>query len=118
MEAKVAVLKVGRFDLPEPRRPSIGHDNLVKRQFLPLFDLLPTVKRFNWHGLRHFAVSRWIDAGLAQDGTDFRGPRVAASYDGSLGPSGPHCQGVILIHAERLTNVHVPSMCHERAGRR
>lgn len=43
----------------------IGHDNLIKRQFLPLFKLLPKVKRFNWHGLRHFAVSCWIEAGLA-----------------------------------------------------
>ncbi|MGB8750130.1 MAG: tyrosine-type recombinase/integrase, partial [Pseudolabrys sp.] len=29
--------------------------------FLPLFE----GKRFNWHGLRHFAVSTWIEAGLA-----------------------------------------------------
>jgi integrase len=43
----------------------LGHDNLVKRRFLPLFDRLPTVERFNWHGLRHFAVSCWIEAGLA-----------------------------------------------------
>ena len=43
----------------------LGHDNLIKWQFLPLFDALPTVKRFNWHGLRHFAVSCWIEAGLA-----------------------------------------------------
>lgn len=42
-----------------------GHDNFIKRQFLPLFELLPGVKRFNWHGLRHFAVSCWIEAGLA-----------------------------------------------------
>jgi hypothetical protein len=32
----------------------LGHDNFIKRQFLPLFDLLPTVKRFNWPALRHF----------------------------------------------------------------
>ncbi len=53
-------------DLIFPNREGhhVGHDNLVKRQFLPLFDLLPTVKRFNWHGLRHFAVSCWIEAGL------------------------------------------------------
>jgi integrase len=44
----------------------LGHDNFfIKRQFLPLFDLLPTVKRFNWPALRHFAVSCWIEAGLA-----------------------------------------------------
>ena len=75
-------------DLIFPNREGqhLGHDNFIKRQFLPLFDLLPTVKRFNWHALRHFAVhagskpgsrrrrcrlslamrrckSRWIDTG-------------------------------------------------------
>jgi integrase len=54
----------------------VGHDNLVKRQFLPLFDALEAKHRedpkryavaparFNWHGLRHFAVWCWIEAGL------------------------------------------------------
>jgi len=41
----------------------IGHDNLIKRQFLPLFNVV-RAKRFNWHGLRHFAVSTWIEAGM------------------------------------------------------
>lgn len=50
-------------DLIFPNRHGgyIGHDNLIKRQFLPLFE----GKRFSWHGLRHFAVSTWIEAGLA-----------------------------------------------------
>jgi integrase len=55
----------------------IGHDNLIKRQFGPLFEKLEVAHkddpentpapphRFNWHGLRHFAVSCWIEAGLA-----------------------------------------------------
>jgi integrase len=53
-------------DLIFPNRNGryVGHDNLIKRQFLPLFDELK-VNRFNWHGLRHFAVSCWIEAGLA-----------------------------------------------------
>jgi integrase len=53
-------------DLIFPNRHGghIGHDNLIKRQFLPLLDRLGA-KRFNWHGLRHFAVSCWIEAGLA-----------------------------------------------------
>ena len=42
----------------------IGHDNLIKRQFIPLF-ANAKAKRFNWHGLRHFAVSTWIEAGLS-----------------------------------------------------
>jgi integrase len=37
----------------------VGHDNLIKRQFAPL------QPSFNWHGLRHFAVSTWIEAGLS-----------------------------------------------------
>jgi integrase len=37
----------------------VGHDNLIKRQFAPL------QPGFNWHGLRHFAVSTWIEAGLS-----------------------------------------------------
>jgi integrase len=50
---------------PNLKGHHVGHDNLIKRQFLPLFDKLATVKRFNWHGLRHFAMSCWIEAGLA-----------------------------------------------------
>jgi integrase len=54
----------------------IGHDNLIKRQFLPLIERFEAAnkadpattpmppRRFNWHGLRHFAVSCWIEAGL------------------------------------------------------
>jgi integrase len=35
----------------------------VKRRFAPLFEA-SRAKRFSWHGLRHFAVSTWIEAGL------------------------------------------------------
>jgi len=65
-------------DLIFPNREGghIGHDNLIKRQFLPLFEKFEGAHkedpanapvpppRFNWHGLRHFAVSCWIEAGL------------------------------------------------------
>ena len=62
---------------PNKRGGYTGHDNMVKRHFLPLFETLaamhdmdpvrhaPAPNRFNWHALRHFAVSCWIDAGLA-----------------------------------------------------
>ncbi|MCR9178536.1 MAG: site-specific integrase, partial [Alphaproteobacteria bacterium] len=45
------------------------HDNFVKRGWYPLFDKIeentgrPT-ERFNWHALRHFAISTWIEAEL------------------------------------------------------
>jgi integrase len=54
-----------------------SHDNLIKRRFGPLFDYLEAAhradptrfpappRRFNWHALRHFAVSSWIEAGFA-----------------------------------------------------
>jgi integrase len=56
---------------PNSEGRHIGHDNFVKRRFLPLLDraiaansgVLTT--RFNWHALRHFAVSCWIEARLA-----------------------------------------------------
>jgi integrase len=65
-------------DLIFPNREGrhIGHDNLVKRRFLPLFEALEAkhreeperypvaAARFNWHGLRHFAVSCWIEQRL------------------------------------------------------
>jgi integrase len=54
----------------------IGHDNMVKRRFLPLFEKVaaahkqnlgnaPSLRHFNWHAMRHFAVSCWIEAGFA-----------------------------------------------------
>jgi integrase len=54
-----------------------SHDNLVKRCVNPLCGGLdaahrldptrvsPPPRRFNWHALRHFAVSTWIEAGFA-----------------------------------------------------
>lgn len=66
-------------DLIFPNRRGLytDHNHMVKRRFLPLFEAAakahaedsirypeaPT--RFNWHALRHFAVSCWIDAGLS-----------------------------------------------------
>jgi integrase len=44
---------------PNQHGKHISHDNLIKRQFAPL------QPSFNWHGLRHFAVSTWIEAGLS-----------------------------------------------------
>lgn len=66
-------------DLIFPNREGkhIGHDNLVKRHFRPLFDKLeaahkddptnfpPPPLSFSWHALRHFAVSCWIEARFA-----------------------------------------------------
>lgn len=68
--------KDGDLVFPSKRGWYVSHDNMVKRKFLPLFCEIakrhkanpaeyPEVpKRFNWHALRHFAISCWIDADL------------------------------------------------------
>ena len=40
------------------------HDNLIKRHYRPLLEEIK-VSGINWHSLRHYAVSTWIEAGLA-----------------------------------------------------
>jgi integrase len=62
---------------PNRRGHYRDHGDMVKRSFYPLFDALaelhkqdpakrpPAPDRFNWHALRHFAVSCWIEAGLS-----------------------------------------------------
>jgi integrase len=67
--------KLGDLVFPNRDGSYTNHDNMVKRKFAPLFGLvakkyqeeqrnsLPP-ERFNWHALRHFAVSCWIEADL------------------------------------------------------
>ena len=66
----------GQDDLVFPNSEGryLNHDDLVKRKFYPLFEKLAKKwneerrnempEPFNWHALRHFAISCWIDAGL------------------------------------------------------
>jgi len=73
-ESLVALLKEWRLrsrfsqpgDLlfPSRRGGYESHDNMVKRRFKPLFEVAQ-VRPFNWHALRHFAISSWIAAGLS-----------------------------------------------------
>jgi len=100
----IAMLKTWRLksqfskmdDLIFPNRNGryVGHDNLIKRQFLPLFDEIKDVTRFNWHGLRHFAISCWIEAGLAaktvQTFAGHASLQVAMDRYGHLFPSDDH----------------------------
>lgn len=62
---------------PNRRGQYESHDNLLKRRFRPLFETLAAQHAaepakhpkppayFNWHALRHFAISCWIEAGLS-----------------------------------------------------
>ncbi|NDW07457.1 site-specific integrase [Jiella pacifica] len=71
--------RFGRDDdlvFPNRRGGYLGHGSMVKRKFYPLFRKLeklhqtapsehaPAPKRFNWHALRHFGISTWIEADL------------------------------------------------------
>jgi hypothetical protein len=42
----------------------MGHDNLVKRRYKPTMEAVE-VSGINWHSLRHYAISTWIEAKLA-----------------------------------------------------
>jgi integrase len=70
---------------PSPMGCLQKHSTMLQRQFFPIFDRLeakhkadplncPAVQRFRWHALRHFAISSWIEAGLA--------PKVVQKYAG------------------------------------
>ena len=58
---------------PSRRGGYENHDNMVKRRLKPLFEAA-RVQPFNWHGLRHFAISCWIEAGLS--------PKTAQTFAG------------------------------------
>jgi len=89
-------------DLLFPNRRGFyeSHDNMVKRKFLPLFGMLAEKHRkdpatcpkpparFNWHALRHFAVSCWIEADLS--------PKTVQTFAGhsSLQAPGANCARV------------------------
>lgn len=61
---------------PNRRGGYEGHDNMIKRRYRRLFDKLREQHEadpeqnprppayFNWHALRHYAISCWIEAGL------------------------------------------------------
>jgi integrase len=89
---------------PNQQGRHIGHDNLIKRRFMPLFDACG-VRRFNWHGLRHFAVSTWIEAGMApktvQTFAGHASLQVTMDRYGHLFPSDQHRRAMDQI-ASRL----------------
>ena len=49
---------------PSARGAFADHDNLVKRKFLPAV-ARAGIERINWHALRHYAVSTWIEQGMS-----------------------------------------------------
>lgn len=49
---------------PNKKGRFMCHDNLIKRLYKPTL-AVAGVSGINWHSLRHYAVSTWIEAGLA-----------------------------------------------------
>lgn len=57
---------------PNARGGFLNHKNVLKREFRPLLAAATKkaetegrkFKAFNWHALRHFAISTWIEAGM------------------------------------------------------
>jgi len=86
----------------------VGHDNLIRRQYLPLF-ANANVHHFNWHSLRHFAVSTWIEAGMSPKSVQtFAGHaslQVTMDRYGHLFPSDDHHRAMNEIAQELFKNI-------------
>lgn len=101
---------------PNNRGRFQDHGGMVKRSFYPLFDRLaalhkedpakhpPAPCRFNWHALRHFAVSLWIEAGLSpktiQTFAGHSSLQVTMDRYGHLFPSDDHKAAMDIISKE------------------
>jgi integrase len=94
---------------PNENGDHISHDNLIKRRLNPLFDRLEAAhradpkhpappRRINWHALRHFAVSTWIEAGFkpktVQTFAGHASLQITMDRYGHLFPSEDHKKGM------------------------
>ncbi len=108
--------KAGDLVFPNGRGKFKAHSRLLQDQFYPLFVKLaeqheadpayspPAPARFGWHALRHFAVSTWIEAGMAPKAVQtFAGHSTLAmtmSTYGHLFPSDDHGRAMDSIAKE------------------
>jgi integrase len=94
-------------DLIFPNREGryMCHDNLIKRRYKPTL-VAAGVVSINWHSLRHYAVSTWIEAGLAPKTVQtFAGhSSLAVTMDryGHLFPSDDHKAAMDAIAGELM----------------
>jgi integrase len=81
------------------------HDNLVKRRYNPVL-AEAEVTGFNWHSLRHYAVSTWIEAGLAlktiQTFAGHSSYQITMDRYGHLFPSDDHKAAMDAIAGELM----------------
>ena len=81
------------------------HDNMIKRRYKPTL-VAAGVSGINWHSLRHYAVSTWIEAGLApktvQTFAGHSSLQVTMDRYGHLFPSEDHKAAMDTIAGELL----------------
>ncbi len=90
---------------PNKKGVFMCHDNLVKRRYKPTL-IAAGVFSINWHSLRHYAVSTWIEAGLAPKTIQtFAGhSSLAVTMDryGHLFPSDDHKAAMDILAGELM----------------
>ena len=97
----------GSDDLIFPNKKGrfMCHDNLVKRRYKPTLEAVG-VSGINWHSLRHYAVSTWIEAGLApktvQTFAGHSSLQVTMDRYGHLFPSDDHRVAMDAIAGELM----------------
>jgi integrase len=93
------------YIFPNRNGGHICHDNMIKRQFKPTLERVG-VSSVNWHGLRHYAISTWIEAGLApktvQTFAGHSSLQVTTDRYGHLFPSEVHKVAMDAIAGELL----------------
>ena len=81
------------------------HDNFIKRRYKPVL-AVAEVFDINWHSLRHYAVSTWIEAGLApktvQTFAGHSSLQVTMDRYGHLFPSDDHKAAMDAIAGELM----------------
>jgi len=106
-EWKMSASSKGGDDYIFPNRAGrhTCHDNLVKRRYKPTL-VAAGVSAINWHSLRHYAVSTWIEAGLApktvQTFAGHSSLQVTMDRYGHLFPSDDHKAAMDAIAGELM----------------
>jgi len=81
------------------------HDNLVKRRYKPALEAA-RVSGINWHSLRHYTISTWIEARLApktiQTFAGHSSLQVTMDRYGHLFPSDDHKAAMDAITGELM----------------
>jgi integrase len=90
---------------PNKKGRFMCHDNMIKRRYRPTLKAAE-VFDINWHSLRHFAVSTWIEAGLTpktiQTFAGHSSLQVTMDRYGHLFPSDDHKAAMDAIAGELM----------------